>query len=163
MRRRGHPTNKLYWSALLALTALFTVATGAVALADNFQNDVVAGGNDTITEGDSTTITYRLIGNSSPQDDPNNCNVSATRPATVNITVSGATASPASFQFTACGNAGAKSVTFSSSTVDDHPVTHTISGGVAGSLYNNMADWTLHVSAATPQNTPPTLTLPTSL
>jgi HYR domain len=163
MRRGGHPTNKLYWSALVAVTALFTVATGGVALADNFQNDVVAGGSDTITAGGSTTITYRLVATSSPNGDVNNCNVSVANPATVKITVSGATASPTSFQFTACGNSGAKSVTFNSSTVGDHSVAHEITGGVAGSLYNNQADWTLHVNAATPTNTAPTLTLPTSL
>jgi Thrombospondin type 3 repeat/PKD domain/Cadherin-like domain len=118
------------------------------ALADNFQNDVTAGGNDTITVGGSTTITYRLIGNNAPSGDISGCNVDASNPATVTISLPGAVSkSPSSFLFTACGNPGAKTVTYGSSTAGNYFINVSISGGKPGSLYNDQADFTLHVNA----------------
>ncbi|HEX6579917.1 MAG TPA: thrombospondin type 3 repeat-containing protein [Actinomycetota bacterium] len=134
---------------LSAALTLFTVLGMTGALADNLQNDVTAGGNDTITAGGSTTITYRLIGNNAPSGDVSGCNVDASNPATVTISLPGAvTESPSSFQFTACGNAGAKIVTYGSSTGGDYLINVSISGGKPGSLYNDQADLTLHVNAA---------------
>ena len=118
------------------------------AFADNLQNDVTAGGSDTITVGGSTTITYRLIGNNAPGADVSGCNVDASNPATVTISLPGAVSkSPSSFQFTACGNPGAKTVTYSSSTAGTYFINVSISGGKPGSLYNDQADFTLHVNA----------------
>ncbi|MGH3132677.1 MAG: PKD domain-containing protein [Gaiellaceae bacterium] len=142
VRRRGR------WSLVLG-TVIATVGLVAVAHADNFQNDVVVGGNDTITAGGSTTITYRLVANSAPGGDIGSCNVDPSNKATVTITTPiGVTANPTSFQFEACGNTGAQSAIFSSSAVGSHSITHTITGGKTAALYNNQANWTLKVNAA---------------
>jgi len=146
--RRPHGVRR-HRTSLVTLAVSFLMMLGMTgAFADNVQNDVVAGGNDTFTAPGSTIITYRLVANSAPNGDINGCNVDATHPATVTVTTpAGVTASPTSFQFTVCGNAGVKSVTFSSSVAGDYVITHSISGGLSGSLYNNQANFTLHVNA----------------
>ena len=145
VRRRGR------WSLILG-TLIASVMLVAVAFGDNLQNDVVAGGNDTITAGGSTVITYRLIANASPGGpggDISGCNVDASNEATMAITLPGdVSASSTSLLFSACGSAGAKSVTFSSNVAGDYAITHSITGGLSGALYNNQANWTLHVNAA---------------
>ena len=99
VQRRGR------WSLILG-TVFAALMLAAVAYADNVQNDVVVGGNDTITAGGSTTITYRIVGNSAGGD-INGCNVNATDKATMTITVpAGVTASRTSVQFDDCGNNG---------------------------------------------------------
>jgi hypothetical protein len=45
---------------LLFMTCAVVLAIPAIALADNVKNDVVAGGNDTIVAGGSTTINYEI-------------------------------------------------------------------------------------------------------
>jgi Thrombospondin type 3 repeat/PKD domain len=138
--RRGKAT------IVSSIVVLALITAGSFALADNLQNDVTAGGNDTITVGGSTTITYRLIGNSAPSGDISGCNATIADPATVTISAPAAvTKSVSSFQFTACNNPGAQSVTYGSSTPGDYFVNVTISGGRPGSLYNDQADFTLHV------------------
>jgi hypothetical protein len=133
------------------------------AWGDNLQNDVTAGGSDTITAGGSTTITYRLVANSA-EGDIGGCNVDATHAATLTITVpANVTASPSSVSFTDCGTAGQKSVTFSSNTAGDYSITHSISGGKSGSVYKNQANFTLHVQAPAAQNTAPKLTVPAGI
>ena len=59
----------------------------------------------------------------------------------------GASASRTSVEFSDCGNPGAQSVTFSSSTAGNYSVTHCISGGLTGSVYNNQANWVLKVQS----------------
>jgi hypothetical protein len=78
---------RLYWSVLLALTTVSTLVLGMVpASADNLQNDVpTTTGITTITAGDSTTITYRLIGNSAPSGDVGGCNATVGSPVKVTI------------------------------------------------------------------------------
>ncbi len=139
--------NKLTWGFSLAVVVALLVT--ALALADNLQNDVTAGGNDTFTAPGSTVITYRLVANSAPNGDIGGCNVDASKPATLSISVpAGVTASTTSVQFTACGNPGGQSVTFSSSAPGNYSILHSISGGKTGALYNNQADFTLHVTPA---------------
>jgi HYR domain len=155
---------RLYWSVLLALTTVLTLVVGTLpAGADNLQNDVAtATGITTITAGDSTTVTYRLIGNNAPSGDFGGCNATPSNPVIVTINRPvGVSGTPASLSLIACGNPGAQTATFSSSTPGDYLIKHSVSGGVSGSLFNNQANFTLHVDPVPPPpNTPPTLTLP---
>ena len=136
---------KRFSRALTVVTVASLVMASAV-FADNLQNDVTAGGNDTIVEGGSTTITYRLVGNNAPNGDASGCNVDASHVATLTISApAGVTVSDTTLEFTACGNSGGKSAEFSSSVAGDYAITHSISGGITGALYQNQANWTLHV------------------
>jgi hypothetical protein len=156
-------TGSIYRRPALAFLTAFMMVTAGVAMADNLQNDVAVGGNDTIIAGGSTTITYRLVANAAPGGDITGCNVDATNPATVTVTVPAqVTATPTSFQFTSCGDGGAKQVAYSSLIEGDYAITVNISGGRTGALYNNQANFTLHVNAATPTNTAPTVAFTTT-
>ena len=121
------------------------LAIPAVALADNVVNDVVAGGNDTITAGGSTTINYRI--NMAAAGDPQaGCNVSDGTPATVKLNVpSGVTASATSLTFNACNSS--QGVTFSSSTPGNYAISVSGISDAGGGGYNNQANFTLHVNA----------------
>ena len=138
----------------VALAAVVGVARG-----DNVQSDVgTTTGITTITSGDSTEITYTLVGNAA-QGDVQGCNATAANPVTVTINrPTGVTGSPSTLSFTACGVA--QTATFSSATPGDPYITHDFSGGRSGSLFKNQANFTLHVNApAPPTNTPPSLSL----
>jgi hypothetical protein len=127
---------------LLFMMLGMLLAIPAVAIADNVQNDVVAGGNDTIVSGDSTTVNYRIAANNG--DGETGCNAKLTSPATVTInTPAGVSASPSSLSFTSCGTD--KSVTFSSSTVGDHDITVSVSDSGTGTYNVSPAKFTLHV------------------
>jgi hypothetical protein len=148
-------------SVLVLGVVLATVLFAAVAHGDNLQNDAATtAGITTITAGDSTTITYTLVGNNAPNGDVGGCDADATHPVTVTITKPAAVSAPASISFTGCGNANKKTASFSSSTAGSYSITHSISGGVTGSLFTNQANFTLTVNALPPSNTAPSLTLP---
>jgi hypothetical protein len=136
------------------------LAIPAIALADNVQNDVVAGGNDTIVAGGSTTIQYRIASNNG--DGETGCNATVASPATVTVNApAGVTATPASRTFSSCGTF--QSVALSSSVVGNHDITVSVSDGGAGSYNTSPANFTLHVtSPPPPTNTAPTLTLPSN-
>lgn len=139
-----------------SLATAFSLITAGIAVADNLNNNADSAGVTTITAGGSTTITYQLVGNSSPDGDISGCNVDLDNAATVTVTApSGVTATPSSFQFTKCGPDGRKTVTFSSSTTGSHSITHAITGGKTGSKYNNNSDFTLTVNAASAINRAP--------
>lgn len=140
---------------------LLAVLFAAIASGDNLQNDAATtAGITTILAGDSTTITYRLIGNNAPSGDAAGCDATVANPVTVTITKPAAVTGPSTLSFTACGNPGQKPATFSSSTAGSYSITHAISGGVTGSLFNNQANFTLTVNAPPPTNTAPSLSLP---
>jgi hypothetical protein len=149
---------------MVAAGASVLLAIAGGAFADNLQNDAATtAGITTISAGGSTTITYRLIGNSAPNGDPNGCDATPATPVTVTITAPAGVTAPASVTFTACGNPGAQPATFTSNTAGSYPITHAISGGVAGSLFNNQANFTLTVNAVTPPNQAPSLSLPADI
>ena len=136
------------------------VAVVAVAYADILKNDAgTTTGVTTITAGDSTTITYTLVANASGGD-VNGCNATALKPVTVTITKPGSVSGASSLQFTGCGNDNQRTATFSATAAGEYPITHSFSGGVAGSVFTNQANFTLTVNAATPSNTAPSLDLP---
>jgi hypothetical protein len=146
-----------------ALT-LGALSLAAVALADNVQNDVVAGGNNTFTAGGSTTINYRITANNG--DGQTGCNAADGTPATVTINApAGVTATPGSRTFSLCtsgSTTNAQSVVFSSTTPGDYAITASVSdSNVSGGTYNtSSAAFTLHVlPAPPPTNTPPSVSL----
>jgi hypothetical protein len=147
--------NKFQFAMTLAviLAMVFT----SLALADNVQNDVTAGGNDTITSGGSTTVNYRIGANNG--DGETGCNAKSASPAVVTIIApAGVTAMPGSLTFTSCGTD--QPVVFTSSTVGDHAITVSVSDSGAGTYNTNPAKFTLHVNAAPPPSdlTPPVIT-----
>jgi hypothetical protein len=121
----------------------------AMAYADNLKNDVVIGGNDTITAGGSTSIDYWI------QATGGTCDAADGSSATVSIVVpSGVTASPSSLTFSQCNTSGneanpnnTQSVTFSSSTPGDYSITATVTDS-SGTYNPSPAAFTLHVESA---------------
>lgn len=141
---------------------LFAVLFTAIASGDNLNSDAATtAGITTITAGDSTTITYSLVANNAPSGDVAGCDATVGSPVTVTISKPAAVSGTSSLSFTGCGNANRKMATFSSSTAGSYSITHAISGGVTGSLFNNNANFTLTVnSPPPPPNTAPSLSLP---
>ncbi|HEX2154456.1 MAG TPA: HYR domain-containing protein, partial [Acidimicrobiia bacterium] len=146
---------------VLPLTLVMLLVMGGVAWADNVQNDVTVGGNDTFTVGNSTTVNYRIASNNG--DGQIGCNAADTTAATVTInTPAGVIATPDEITFTSCGTD--KSVVFTATAVGAHEITVGVSDGGEGSYNTNPAKFTLHVQAAPPpSNTRPVLTLPANM
>jgi hypothetical protein len=139
-------------AAVLTAAALVFGFAG-VARADNVQNDVVAGGNDTFAAGGSTTVNYRITANNG--DGQTGCNAIDGTAATITVvTPVGVTAAPTSLAFTACGVD--QPVVFSSSTPGDYEITVSVSDAGAGTYNTNPAKFTLHVTA--PTGVAPTVT-----
>jgi hypothetical protein len=143
---------------LLFMMLGMLLAIPAIAIADNVQNDVTAGGNDTITTATSTTINYRITANNG--DGQTGCNAADSSAATLNINApAGVTATPSSRTFTTCGTN--QSVQFSSSTAGNYTITVSVTDSGTGTYNTNPATFTLHVTnPPPPPNTPPTLQLP---
>ena len=139
---------------------LLALSIPAMVSADNIQDDVVVGGNDTFTAGGSTTINYRIVANGR-----DGSNVNASYPATVTInTPADVTSTPLILSFTACedgSNKNEQSVVFTSAKPGDYAITVTVTGGKPGNNGWNTApaNFTLHVLAAPPTSTPTTLTV----
>ncbi len=149
--------------SLLFMMCAMMLAIPAVAYADYVVDDVVAGGNDTITAGGSTTINYRILNqNTKAGDLQNSCNVSDGTKATVTLNVpADVTASKTSLTFSACDTPQA--VQFSSSKAGDHSITASVSDSGVGTYDTSGASFTLHVNAAPVTNTKPALTLPANI
>ena len=146
-------------TAIASLLAIGVFSVAAIAQADNVQNDVTAGGNDTFAAGGSTTINYRIAANSG--DGQTGCNAADGSAAVVTISAPPeVTATPNSRTFTQCtsgSTTNAQSVVFSSSTPGDYQITVSVSDSGAGSYNTNPATFTLHVTAVTPTNHAPTV------
>jgi hypothetical protein len=143
---------------LLFMMLGMLLAIPAIAIADNVQNDVTAGGNDTITTGGSTTINYRITANNG--DNQTGCNAADSSAATLNVNApANVTATPSSRTFTTCGTN--QSVQFSSNTAGTYTITVSVSDSGTGTYNTSPATFTLKVNnPPPPTNTPPTLTLP---
>lgn len=151
---------KIYVPLIAAMTVFFVVALAMVAVADNVQNDVTAGGTDTFTAGGSTTVNYRITANNG--DGETGCNATVASPATVTVNApAGVTATPASVSFTLC--ASNKAVVFTSSVPGDYDISVSVGDSGPGSYNVNPAKFTLHVLPVVVTNDPPSLTLPTSM
>jgi hypothetical protein len=150
-------------SLAVALAMLFT----SVGLADNVINDVIAGGNDTITTGGSTIINYRIQQTGVGSDGQAGCNASDGSPATVTVNTpagvtvdtSGTPGNQVTLTFTTCGvNLPA---TFTSNTAGNYTITVSVSDSGVGGYSTNQATFTLYVNA--PANTAPSLSLPSNI
>jgi hypothetical protein len=143
-------------AAVVAVAAVAVMSAVSIAFADNVQNDVVAGGNDTVTQGNSTTLNYRIQQNNG--DGQTGCNAADGSAASVSINglPAGATATPNPVSFTACGTNRAVAIQTSDSTpVGNYVITVTVSDSGTGSYNTNPATFTLHVLAGTPSDTTP--------
>jgi hypothetical protein len=141
-----------HWALPLALA--ISLLTAGVAWADNVQNDVVAGGNDTFILGGSTTVNYRITANSG--DGQPGCNAADASPATVTVnTPAAVAASPASLTFTSCGTN--QPVVFTASAAGDYEITVSVTDSGAGTYNTSPAKFTLHVLPP-PDTTPPVIT-----
>ena len=158
--------------SLLFLALAMVLAYPAVALADNFKDDVVGDvttGTRTITAGGSTTVNYHIVGNGSE-----GCNVDSSNAATVTINKpAGVSSDKNQLTFTNCkegNNENSQSVTFSSNTAnaDGYLITTSVSGGKASNNGWNTTDagFKLVVNSAPVApvtNTKPALTLPANI
>jgi hypothetical protein len=145
------------FSIAMTVGVILAILLSSLALADNIQNDVIAGGNDTITVGGSATVNYRITANNG--DGQTGCNAGDATPATVTInSPANVTASPGSLSFTSCGTD--KPVTFTASVAGSYEITVSVSDGGTGTYNTNPAKFTLHVNAAPPPSdtTPPVIT-----
>jgi hypothetical protein len=145
---------------IVVLTTALLLALTSIALADNVQNDITAGGNDTFYVGGSTTVNYRITANSG--DGQAGCNAADGSAATVTIMIpSGAdvVATPSSLTFSSCGTN--KQTVFTSNTAGDYDITVSVSDTGTGTYNTNPAKFTLHVLSG--DTTPPTLTVPADI
>ena len=135
-------------SALALALALCAAALAGGAAGDNLKNDVVAGGNDTIVAGGSTTIDYWIQATGGTCDAANGSAavVTINKPAAV-------TASPSSLTFTLCNTSNeaspnnTQSVAFSASTPGDYAISASVAD-TSGSYNAVPANFTLHVTSA---------------
>jgi len=170
--------------SLLFLTCAVLLAIPAIALADIFQNTLVASetGTRTITTdgttAGSTSVGYRVIGtggDGGPTGSGGNCNATSSNPLSVSFSVNNVTASPSSLSFTSCGTT--QNVTFSSKTPGTYTIDPGLSYSATGGAYTDQSPFTLVVNDKCPSgdlsgdlqdgkcdapvtNTKPTLTLP---
>jgi hypothetical protein len=136
-------TRRTSWAAAGAVAAA-AFGMAVPAFADNVQNDVTVGGNDTVVAGSSTTVNYRVTANSG--DGEAGCNAKPASPATVAINAPACvTASPSSLSFTSCGTS--QPVSLTSSVAGDYDITVTVADSGAGAYNTNPAKFTLHVTA----------------
>jgi hypothetical protein len=154
---------RILQAAVMAVMVGVVTAIAGSAFADNLQNDAgTTSGVTTITAGESTTITYRLIANNA-NGDVSGCNATAETPVTVTIDRPSGVIGPDSLSLTGCGNDNVQAAVFSAVSAGTYKITHSISGGRAGSGFKNQADFDLTVNAAIPSNTPPSLSLPSDI
>jgi hypothetical protein len=143
-------------TSVVALAAAAVLAVSGLAVADTVSNNlqINAEPDNTITVGDSVTITYTVTNGN--QGGLSLCDATVASPMTLTISAPAAVTvddgSPAhdnTLVFTGCGAANAKTATFSSSTLSPaagYPITGTATDNV-GSYVVAPSDWRLHVVA----------------
>jgi hypothetical protein len=113
---------KQKFSMAISLAVILSMLLTSLVLADNLVDNATSAGLNTITAGDSTTITYQLIANNAPSGDPAGCDATLANQVTVVITKPAAVSGPSSFSFTGCGNPNKVLITFSSSTAGSYNI-----------------------------------------
>jgi hypothetical protein len=134
----------------IALAVVVVLLGAGMALADIVQNNVVVGGNDTITAGGSTTVQYRIQNtNSNQSSDPqNSCNPADGSPVTITLSVpDDVTASTESFALNGC-EPTKQDVLFSSSKAGTYSIEVASISDSGPGTYTNNANWTLTVTGA---------------
>jgi hypothetical protein len=112
---------------MLGLIVIALIIAPLTALADRIENNIQNAAAGPITAGGSMEARYWISSQPAAQDGQNGCNASDGSPLTLTINVPpGATATPSVLTFTACANNAndGQSVTFSSNTAGQYPVTH---------------------------------------
>jgi hypothetical protein len=156
-------SRRLHWSALIALTAFFTVALGAVAIADDVGNDLDAS-VDAVAEvmslnvggASGTTQLYIVPRNG---DGKNGCNLTGSTTLVVSVSSNNtgiATVSPSSVTFASCGNTATLTVTPHDQGSATVSVLQT-SNNTGGTF--NLDSATFTVSVAPPPNAAPTISV----
>jgi hypothetical protein len=153
-QRRGRLTRL---GQLIAVGAIVSMLSAGIATADEVRNNVVSGGNDTITAGGSTTIQYRIKNiNLNGGDTQNNCNPADTTPATITLSVpANVTASTTQFTLAGC-EPTFQGVTFSSNLPGNYAINVSNISDAGGGTYDNFANFTLHVTGPS-DTTPPVI------
>ena len=153
-QRRGRLTRL---GQLIAVGAIVSMLSAGIATADEVRNDVVAGGNDTIAAGGSTTIQYRIKNiNINGGDTQNSCNPADSTPATITLSVpANVTASTTQFTLAAC-EPTSQAVTFSSNVPGNYAINVSNISDTGPGAYQNFADFTLHVTGPS-DTTPPVI------
>ena len=148
---------KLKFTNALSLALILAMLFTSVGVADNLRDDVVVGGNDTITAGGSTTIKYWIQSTGSGTG-PGGCDAADGSSATVTINApSGVSATPSSLTFSACNTSNeanpnnTQSVVFSSSTAGNYSISVSVTDAT-GTYNTDNALFTLHVNAPPVQN-----------
>jgi hypothetical protein len=140
-------------AAFQALLLMGTLVLPGLAFADNVQNDIAVtvdtgptGGTtqtDHVAAGSSRTANYRVVATGG--DGETGCNASVASPATVTVVVpAGATASPSSLVFTACGVNLPTTLSFPGGP-GVYAISATVSDSGAGSYNTSGAAKTLYV------------------
>jgi hypothetical protein len=152
-------------TSALSLALIVAMLFTSVALADNLVDNVTVGGNDTINQGSSTTIGYKI--NANGGDGQTGCNANDGSPATVTLSVpagvSATSSDPTwnagskSLTFSTCGDF--KNVTFGSNTPGDYAINVSNITDLGAGAYSNQANFTLHV-LSTVQSQTITVTTP---
>lgn len=145
------------WTTAALATAVALGGVG-VAYADNVNDDVVVGGNDTFVAGGSTTISYTIVNNNAGGAAYNACDAADGSPVKVTPNLAaGVTANPASLTFSSCGTA--QSITYRATTAGDYPLSVTTED-TRGNYNVGNAVATLHVTAPPPPpNTAPSVSV----
>src|SRR5215208_3181172 len=141
---------------LFVVCALLIAVPVVAAFADDIVNDVVVSSNSkTITKGKTTTVNYWIEQQGGDGQTGGACNGSDGSPLTITVppsvpagvTVSGGSPTPNQLQFSACGPANAKSLTFTSNTVGSYSIPDvSFSDSGAGSYDPSTTDFSLHVA-----------------
>ncbi|HEX5016229.1 MAG TPA: thrombospondin type 3 repeat-containing protein [Actinomycetes bacterium] len=133
-------------AALAAVSVVLIGAGGLAAWADQVENNVVAGGNDTTHVGIATVVDYYIQVEGQGIDGEGGCNATTTTPATVTIiTPPGVTATPSTLQFTACNAGSSQPVEFTSNTAGNYPIAASVTDAGVGSYGVSHAAFTLKV------------------
>ena len=155
--------------SLLFVAFALVLAMPAVALADTLEiNDLETGANTTKAPGATGSAKFWLIANSSPGGDLGGCNVDSSNPATVTVTSSDTNKvtidGTGQAQLTACKDGSVLNAATVGYTVKTGAtsgivtISGSVSGGKAGSKYNNDS-FTVTIDAPTPpaDTTPPVI------
>ena len=155
-----------FWFRGLAATSaavVFTLAGGAAALADNVQDDVVAGVNSSVAVGGKTTVNFRVSANNGDGVTGCNFNSGGALSATLSMTgVGSVTPVTSTVTFTACDVDVPVVFTGVTAGAVNGELTQ-LANNTGGTFNFNPAKFTLDVTAPTKTATTTTVSCPASV
>jgi hypothetical protein len=159
---------KIFWPALVAMTAFLMLAATAVAFADDISNNIDAS-IDSVAEVMPLTVggvdgTTRLYVFAQNGDGKNGCNLTGSTTLTVSVASSDtsvATVNPASVTFTSCvTSATGPIVTVTPVSAGSSTISLSLTSNTTAGTFNlATATFTADVTNPTPPNTPPNVTV----